>query len=155
MDEKDSLRLLDSRRHLEQKLGVLEEDRFSCCGVSLAQCHALVEIGRAGRLSLMELAALLNLDTSTMSRTVEKLVKGKLARREADVNDRRYIRIYLTEKGKELHAIIEEQMKAYYDKVLADIPADKRAQVLESLELLCNAIDIRDCCKGMRGCKGK
>ncbi len=155
MDEGASARLRESIRHLEQKMGVLEGDRFACCGIaSLAQCHALVEIGRSGRLSLAELAALLNLDTSTMSRTVEKLVKGKLAKREPDENDRRYVRIGLTTRGRELYNIIEDEMKKYYDKVLSDIPEGKREQVLESLELLLEAVGIKDCCSGLRGNKG-
>lgn len=148
MEEKGSDRLLESIRHLERKLGVLEEGKFYCCGVSLAQCHALVEVGRAGALSLMELASMLNLDTSTMSRTVERLVKGKFVKREADAQDRRYVRIFLTDKGKELHAYIEDQMKEYYNQVFADIPEEKRAQVLESLEIVVNAISIEGCCRG-------
>lgn len=157
MDTKDAVRLRESIRHLERKLGVLEEHSFSCCGLgSLAQCHALVEIGRAGSMSLIELASMLDLDTSTMSRTVEKLVKGKLVRREADENDRRYVRIYLTGEGNKLYTLVEEEMESYYEKVLKEIPADKQKQVVECLELLCNAISIKDCCsKGMRNKKGQ
>ena len=143
MNTNKSARLRESIRQLERKLGVLEEDRFSCCGLaSLAQCHALVEIGRAESLSLIELAAILALDTSTMSRTVDKLVKAKLVQREADENDRRYIRIHLTSEGKKLFSFIEEEMAAYFAKVLSDIPFEKRDMVVESLELLCSVIDI-------------
>lgn len=156
MDTKDSARLREVIRQLERKLGVLETYRFSCCGLaSLAQCHALVEIGRAGSLSLIELASMLNLDTSTMSRTVENLVKGKLARREADESDRRYVRIYLTGEGKKLFTLIEEETKSYYDDVLAEIPENKHEQVVESMALLCDAIGIKACCKGMLNNKCK
>ena len=149
MNTSNSARLQESIRHLERKLGILDQNRFSCCGLaSLAQCHALVEIGRAESLSLIELAAMLDLDTSTMSRTVDKLVKGKLARREADENDRRYIRICLTSEGKKLYAVVEEEMAVYFEKILADIPPEKREMVVESLELLCGAIDIEGSCNG-------
>ncbi len=147
MNADNSARLRESIRHLERKLGILDQNRFSCCGLaSLAQCHALVEIGRAESLSLIELAAMLDLDTSTMSRTVDKLVKGKLARREADENDRRYIRICLTNEGKKLYSVVEKEMAAYFEKVLSDIPKEKRGMVVESLALLCSAIDIEGGC---------
>ena len=67
----------------ERKLGVLEDGEMACCGISMAQCHALVEIGRAGSISLVELAKLLDLDNSTMSRTVNNLVNSKLAETRA------------------------------------------------------------------------
>ena len=49
-------------RLLERKLGALDDFQVSCCDITMAQCHALVEIGRAGSISLNELAELLNLE---------------------------------------------------------------------------------------------
>jgi DNA-binding MarR family transcriptional regulator len=66
----------------------------------MAQCHAVVEIGRAGGISLAELAGLLNLDSSTMSRTVNNLVNSGYVIRELDPKDRRYVTIELTENGR-------------------------------------------------------
>jgi len=90
-----------------------------------------------------------------MSRTVDKLVKGKLVRREADENDRRYIRIRLTNEGKKLYTVVEEEMAAYFEKILSDIPPEKREMVVESLELVCSAIDIEGGCNVARNNKYK
>ncbi|HBF35883.1 MAG TPA: MarR family transcriptional regulator, partial [Firmicutes bacterium] len=62
-------------RILERKLGVLDDLQSSCCGVTFAQCHAIVEIGRARKISLNDLADILGLDKSTMSRTINNLVE--------------------------------------------------------------------------------
>jgi DNA-binding MarR family transcriptional regulator len=134
----DSLREL--LRILVRNLGLLEKSDASCCGVTIAQCHAIVEIGRAGQISLIELADLLGLDKSTMSRTINNLVESNLAIRDIDSDNRRYISIQLTEKGHEVFTSIENSMHDYYSNIFASIPESKRQQVLESLQLLTQSI---------------
>lgn len=133
-------------RRLERKLGILEDNEFACCGVTLAQCHALVEIGRAGTISLNELAELVNLDNSTMSRTVNNLVNKDLVERNLDSKDRRYVTIALTAKGHTLFESIEAQMDKYFKDIFSHIPKEKGAQVLESLALIVEATNKSNCC---------
>lgn len=134
-----------------RNLGVLEKSDASCCGVTLTQCHAIAEIGRKEKMSLIELADMLGLDKSTMSRTVNNLVEAGLAIRDLDLENRRYVNIQLTEKGMEVFQNIEESMNDYFGSILGAIPEGKREQVLESLELLIVAIQQTDCC-GMKNC---
>ena len=74
MDIKKIRLLREKLRQLEREL----DDRFrsdsGCCGLTLAQCHTLLEIGNKGEISLVELASRLSLDTSTLSRTINGLV---------------------------------------------------------------------------------
>ena len=135
-----SKQLREVIRILERKLGALGDFHISCCGVTMAQCHALVEIGRAGNISLNKLAELLNLESSSTSRTVDNLVKRGLVKRDIDPLDRRYVIIILTERGNELFRNIEERMDSYFRQVYLGLPIDKREQVLESLNLLLKAI---------------
>lgn len=143
LEEQKQLR--ENIRLLERKLGVLNDSEMSCCSVTMAQCHAIVEIGRAGNISLIDLANLLNLDNSTMSRTVNNLVNSEYAKRELDPDDRRYITITLTDKGIELFNSIESGMDAHYLAIYECIPEDKRGQVLECLQLLNDAFK-NGCC---------
>jgi len=145
-DTEKAKQLREFIRLFERKLGILEDGEMACCGISLTKCQALVEIGRAGTVSLAELAALLNLDSSTMSRTVNHLVSYNLAERELDPDDRRYVSIRLTPEGQKTFQEIESNMTAYYVKVFETIPADKRDAVLESLQILLKAITDTDCC---------
>jgi DNA-binding MarR family transcriptional regulator len=142
----EATQLREYVRILERKLGVLEDGEMSCCGLTLAQCHALVEIGRTGQISLVELAKLLALDTSTMSRTVNNLVVQNMAQRELDSNDRRYVTIRLTPDGERNFRGIEASMGEYFSKICEAIPPEKRRNVLESLEILLQAIEDSDCC---------
>src|SRR4030042_5953427 len=68
-------------RFLREKLRLMERemnDPFGrdagCCGLTLAQCHTLLEVGLKGEVSLVDLAASFDLDTSTLSRMIQGLV---------------------------------------------------------------------------------
>jgi DNA-binding MarR family transcriptional regulator len=146
MDETHySQRLRETIRILVRKLGLLEKDKAVCSGLTLTQSHVLVEVGRRTDMSLNDLAELMNLDKSTVSRVVEQLVKSKLLFRQAHPEDRRYVTLELTVQGKELFESTEERMKGYYDGVLEYLPADKHQQVIESLELLAQAVHGKCC----------
>jgi DNA-binding MarR family transcriptional regulator len=127
-------------RQLERKLGTLQENETSCCEVSMAQCHALVEIGRAKSISLNELADKLSLEDSTMSRTVNKLVANGLVKRDIDPQDRRYVTISLTESGNRNYQNIEADMNIYFKNIYSSIPETKRKQVIDSIQILIDAI---------------
>ncbi len=142
-----SKKLRETIRLLERKLGMLDDIQSACCGITFTQCHAIVEIGRVGTLSLNDLADILELDKSTMSRTINNLVNDGLVFRDLDTEDRRFVRIGLTPSGQKIFEGIEETMKLYFDKVYGSLPGNKREQVLESLDLLLNALDEHECCK--------
>ncbi len=133
-------------RILVRDLGILEKSDASCCGISLAQCHAIVEIGRADKISLVDLADILGLDKSTMSRTINNLVDAGLVLRELDMENRRYVIIQLTDNGKSIFRNTEESMNNYYQDVFNSIPEDKRDQIIESLQLLTSAVEENRCC---------
>lgn len=128
-------------RLFERKIGSLEGYDDSCCSITLTQCHALVEIGRSENISLNDLSQLLDLENSTMSRTVQNLVKHGYVKREIDPKDRRYVTISLTDEGKKLFEEIEEDRNLYFKNVFEHIEKDKQQQVLESIQILMDAID--------------
>lgn len=119
---------------------MLDKIEASCCGIGFRQCHVIIEVGRAGCVSLNDLAGLLGLDKSTLSRITDNLVRQGLAVREPDTEDRRYIKIRLTESGEKMFSDIEQRMEEYYQKIYSSLPPEKRNQVLESLELLLNIL---------------
>jgi DNA-binding MarR family transcriptional regulator len=145
-DAKQAKRLRETLRTIVRRLGILERGEASCCGITMAQCHVIVELGRAGRMSLNDLAELLRLDKSTVSRSVDNLVGIGLVLRETDAADRRYVTLALSGSGREVFADIEKRMEAYFADIVALLPADRRDQVLDSLVLLSEAITSPDCC---------
>ena len=152
MPDKDYKQFREIIRALEKKFGVLEDSGYSCCGITLAQCHALIEIGRAGSMSLNGLAEAVNLESSTVSRTVNHLVTGGLAERADAQQDRRFVTIRLTEAGLTLFSQIEQAMDQYFQEIFCHLPEDKRGQVLESLALIVDAVNSSCCCGGENCC---
>ena len=128
--------LRENIRVMERLLGALNDTEMSCCNVTMAQCHAIVEIGRAKSISLIDLSNLLRLDNSTISRTVNNLVNKGLVSRNLDDSDRRFVTISLTSEGHKIFNQIENSMEIHFENVLNCIPTEKRNQVLDSLQIL-------------------
>ena len=113
----------------------------SCCsGITLAQCHALLEIEIQAELSLGELAQQLGLDKSTLSRTVDCLVHIGLVERTTAPDDRRSIRLSLTAQGRRTCDQINIQNDALYTRVLARVAWQHQEAVLDSFQMLVDAM---------------
>ena len=54
MDRRSLHLLREKLRRLQRELGWQQKNDASCCGVTVARCHALLEIGRQEEISLAE-----------------------------------------------------------------------------------------------------
>ena len=63
-----------SLRAIERDIFSQFKDGISCCGISLAQCHVVLEIGLRKLTNISQLSENLSLDKSTLSRTIDGLV---------------------------------------------------------------------------------
>ncbi len=131
----------ENTRILECHLGNINKTDCCCRGISETQCFVLVEIGRKPNSSVKELAEILRLDKSGISRTVEELVQKNYVERKPSEEDRRYVVLNLTHEGQERFERIENDMNQKFKLILDKIPVDKRAQVMEALELYNVACD--------------
>ena len=110
-----------------------------CCGVTLAQCLILLDINEHHRLTMGQLASNLRLDQSTLSRTVEGLVRKKLLIRLTDKRDRRVVWIGLTKQGASTCQEIHESNDKNCLQVFKRIPAKDRGEVIRYFEILVQA----------------
>jgi DNA-binding MarR family transcriptional regulator len=149
-------------RFIREKLRLLEREMSNpfgreggCCGLTLAQCHTLLEVGYKREVSLVDLASSFGLDTSTLSRMIQGLVVLGLVNRLTNEKDRRYVTISLTEQGRGLFDQIETTFNAYFGQVLALIPSDKQDAVVESIGLFSDAVrkhnESARCCEPAAG----
>lgn len=143
MNEIDSKNFREMIRILERKLGLLNKQDTCCSEVTLAQCHALVEIGRYNTISLKELSNILGLDISTMSRTVESLVKKELVFRSPSKTDRRSIDIQLTDKGVSIFNSIENKMDSEFKNIFEEISPEDQSIALNGLSIIIEALTKR------------
>ena len=70
-----------------------------------------------------------------LSMLVEELVQKDYVERKPSTEDRRFVVLNLTLKGKERFEKIENDMNRKFKEILDKIPVDKREQVIEALEL--------------------
>jgi DNA-binding MarR family transcriptional regulator len=132
--------------YLRRQIRALEREIFeqlkgtACCGVSLAQCHAVLEIGDSKTSNVSDLAEKLKLDKSTLSRTIEGLVRLNLVSREINTEDRRYMCVTLTPQGEQVYRSINQFCNQYYHTVFGCIPEEKHEQILESLKILAESM---------------
>ncbi|MCX7027168.1 MAG: MarR family transcriptional regulator [Spirochaetes bacterium] len=127
-------------RVLERQVELALITQTECCGVTPAQCHLLFEVEDAGEASVGDLASSLELDASTLSRTVDGLVKaGLLARREDPANRRRQL-VCLTASGREKVDYINDLCDRYYEGLLAALPTGEAGTILEALPLFVKAM---------------
>ena len=133
-------------REIERAVWIQTRSEALCCGVTMAQCHAIMEIGEAGELNLKDLSARLGLYNSTLSRTVESLVQDELADRTPSKEDRRATVIRLTEKGRAARDRINTTWNQICRDMFRNIPREKHAQFVEAVSILGGL--LKDCCCG-------
>lgn len=99
----------------------------------------IVEIGRWPGISVKELAAALHMDKSSVSRSVEELVRKEYVERKSSKEDRRWVTLNLQPKGQEHFEKIERDMNSKFQEILNEIPREKHEQVMEALQLYVDA----------------
>ena len=122
-------------RQLESHLEKMNRADCCCCNVNKTQCFLLVEIGRKPGISVKELAEVIRIDKSGVSRLVEDLVQKDYVERKPSLEDRRFVALHLLPKGQERFEKIERDMYYKFKQVFEQIPENKREQVIASLEL--------------------
>lgn len=130
-------------RRFERELFMQNSD--SCCnGVTLAQCHTLLEIENKGKESLTELARTLGLDKSTISRTVEGLVNIGLVDRSIPAENRRMATLQLTEAGRNICQTINNTNDRYFEDALSVLDQKETADLTRMLgKVIDRMIELR------------
>lgn len=115
--------------------GVLGGEKSFVEGLTPKQLHLLMEIGsqtyRHG-----DLAGILGVEPSTLTRTLDPLAKAGLVDRQSNPDNRREVLIKLTEKGLDAVKLAHEKHHQLFADLLDQVPEDKRKQVDESLAIL-------------------
>ena len=133
MDSKIVGQFRDVLRIFERELD-FQNNSGCCCGVTLSQCHALMELSKEDNLSLNLLSEKLSVDKSAVSRTIENLVNKDLVVRKIPKENRRVTNLKLTKMGIDVCNQINTGNNGYYVKALSSIPDDDLAIFLRSFE---------------------
>lgn len=132
------------------QLRVMEES-----GLSMTQCKALLELGGLGEEArphqVGDLAERFGVSVPSMSRAVDSLVKGKLATRLEDPDDRRVRRVAITAKGKELVDTLLVVRQAGLETFAESLSAAQRRKLDAAVDSLMDREDIAKTYEHLKG----
>lgn len=102
--------------------------------VSLLQFRTLVIIAASGRMNLSEVADQLGVHPSNATRVVDKLVSGKYVDRRDDPQDRRYLALSATARGRALVEQVMDHRRSALAGIVQAMPAARRRDLVTGLQ---------------------
>lgn len=140
-------KIRENFRRLEREIFV-QNNEACCSGVTLAQCHTLLEIESKNKESVTELAKTLGLDKSTISRTIDSLVNSGLVDRTIPAENRRMAMLQLTDAGKQICNSINCRNDQYFSEILSVLSDSEKEELVRLLGLVTSQmVNMRSCCK--------
>ena len=130
--------------------GVFERVLVCCGTVTVPQCLVLQQ-PRGGATDISTLAAHAGSSISAMTRLVDGLERHGWTERSRDEQDRRRVLVTLTKDGSKEAERLYRDTAVVVAQLFEGIPKNKQRQVIESMQLLREAMDgasgaIRGCC---------
>jgi len=135
-------------QRLVRVLQLFERDQITSFGFTPTQCYVLLELKKRGDLTMNRLSEVMNLNTSTMTRIINNLVRDGFVERKKGEEDRRIVFVGLSDKGIETSVKLEDSITNYYRKIIENLPKGRVEEVLSSVSLLLDAFDKANpnCC---------
>lgn len=87
-------------------------------------------IQQKSNLTMGELSNALSVPLSTATRIIDWLVDNGYAQRLSDQEDRRIVRVALTDAGREMHTIIDSYIRQRVQQILSCLTFEERATLL-------------------------
>ncbi|MCP4551599.1 MAG: MarR family transcriptional regulator [Bacteroidetes bacterium] len=141
-------------RKLRKSLRLFERELHNynitncCVGVTFKQCHILLSIDDADKTNVSKLSKTMNLDKSTISRTIEGLVSINLVDRVIPQDNRRSTVITLTKEGQKLCDSINNSNDNYFANILCSFTDKEIIQLSGLLERTAyNMVNYKECCE--------
>ncbi|MFV3292571.1 MarR family winged helix-turn-helix transcriptional regulator [Pseudomonas sp. NY11955] len=120
-----------------------DRDRICCYDVSVTQYYAVETLVKQGPLRLQALAEEMFLDKSTASRVVDTLERKGYVTRIDDPEDRRAVRVQVTEAGISLYERIRTDLIAEEKEMISGMTPEVRQGALTLLRQLTRATEVR------------
>jgi len=100
------------------------------------QFNALLALADFGSLTMGELCEKLYLACSTATDLIDRMERNGLIERQRDQNDRRVIRLKITERGQGIIEKVIEARYVYLTNVLASVTAEEKRSIVCALNQL-------------------
>jgi len=117
---------------ISRKLNKVTKESIASYGLTTSQFFMLIALYEENGILISKLAEKVALDRSTLTGLVDRLERDGLVKRTNDPNDRRAIKVYLTDKAEELrHDLLEIYHKN--NSMFLSILSPKERQTFEAV----------------------
>ena len=127
-----------SMRHITQGL-----KEFN---IGSGQIMFLLELYYADGVRQEELSTLLNIDGANTTRAISKLEEEGYVYREADAEDGRAFRVFLTKKALEIRPQLFALMRDWEERLLGDLSQKEQEQFVRLLKKIGHSVSEHDRC---------
>lgn len=134
------LRILSALRRIIRSVDSHSRRLASDFGVTVPQLLCMLKIAERGSMTVKELSGEVFLAPSTVVGIVDRLEKAQLFLRERSAEDRRQVRLSLTDQGRELLARSPSPLQANLVEAIGRLPELERATIALSLERIIECI---------------
>jgi DNA-binding MarR family transcriptional regulator len=122
-------------------------DDWARLGLTISQVRVLAILEDVQGLRAGDLAERLGVQPSTVTRIVDRLVQNKLVRREADEEDRRLVRHFVTDSGvaalNQMRSAGRKRFNEFFDR-LTDEQLKRVVTALRDLTQTFDAVDAKE-----------
>lgn len=132
--EKYGIRILQAMRRIIRAVDIYSRKLNSEFKVTTPQMICMYSLLREGDMTLSQLAAHVNLGTSTVNGIVDRLENKKLVVRERSLEDRRKVYVKITQAGRALIEKAPSLLQDSFAESLQILPELEQAAIALSLE---------------------
>jgi DNA-binding MarR family transcriptional regulator len=118
----------------EQHRRALAADCIAQHGLSYAKWIALASLARFGECSMTRLARLSAADRTTLTRSIDGLIRDGLVERGTQASDRRKVVVRLTAEGQAILGRIREDIQPINQEVCAELTDEEQANLAVYLQ---------------------
>ncbi len=105
-------------------------------GITQSIGYLLMNIDEENGTTVSEMAGLLGLKSTSLSRMLKNLEKIGLIKRESHLTDKRSVKLHLTDLGKEKRHLARVVVKKFNDYLNENLADEDKTKLIDSLKLI-------------------
>ncbi len=129
--------------------------RVQSLGLTQAQWRAIAYLARSEGMNQACLAESLEVQPITLARLVDRMQSAGWVERRTDPDDRRAVRLYLTEKSQPILEEMQVRASNMLEEVLTGVPAAARKQLIEALCVMKQNLSAAEAAAAHHGSNGR
>lgn len=103
-------------------------------GITHAMGYVLVSINQESGISVSQIASILGVKTTSLSRLLNSLEEMGFIVRKVDANDKRQVNVFLTDIGKEKQKIAKQVVREFNEYLDGHISASEKQVLIQTIQ---------------------